>query len=500
MAEPTLLHHFLDRAAGAFPDRSALTCGGATHTYRELDAASHRLTGWLRGRGLGRGDRLLIAAAPDSSVVALCYAASRLGVVFSVVHEDVKSANLRHVGADCQPRLIVSDNPDWTRVPDATLVCPASLAAATGDDGAGAAAGSGAADPLAIDPVCLVYTSGSTAMPKAVVSTHQQAVFVTRAIASQLRYHADDIVYVALPLSFDYGLYQLFLAAAAGAHVWLGGTAGPGLVGELSRARATVLPAVPTLATTLARLLDRHHGEVPPLRLLTNTGAAMPAATLARLRAAVPGLGVQLMFGLTECKRVSIMPVDGDLHHPGSGGRPLPGTDVRVVDDHGAPVPNGTTGELVVRGPHVMSGYWRRPEQTAQRFVRRDGLFPELHTGDYGWLDDDGYLYFAGRRDDLYKSRGFRVSTVEVEAAACRVDGVRAAAVLTPGPGRADAILVVATALGPLDVLAGLRRELEDFKVPPTCVCLDALPTNGNGKIDKQALAAALDREPVDVG
>ena len=500
MAEPTLLHHFLDRAAGAFPDRSALTCGGATHTYRELDAASHRLTGWLRGRGLGRGDRLLIAAAPDASVVALCYAASRLGVVFSVVHEDVKSAILRHVGADCQPRLIVSDNPDWTRVPDATLVGSASLAAATGDDGAGAAAGPGAADPLAVDPVCLVYTSGSTAMPKAVVSTHQQAVFVTRAIASQLRYHADDVVYVALPLSFDYGLYQLFLAAAAGAHVWLGGTAGPGLVGELSRARATVLPAVPTLATTLARLLDRHRGEVPPLRLLTNTGAAMPAATLARLRAAVPGLGVQLMFGLTECKRVSIMPVDGDLHHPGSGGRPLPGTEVRVVDDHGAPVPNGTTGELVVRGPHVMSGYWRRPEQTAQRFVRRDGLFPELHTGDYGWLDDDGYLYFAGRRDDLYKSRGFRVSTVEVEAAACRVDGVRAAAVLTPGPGRADAILVVATALGPLDVLAGLRRELEDFKVPPTCVCLDALPTNGNGKIDKQALAAALDREPVDVG
>jgi acyl-CoA synthetase (AMP-forming)/AMP-acid ligase II len=282
--------------------------------------------------------------------------------------------------------------------------------------------------------------------------------------------------------------------------VWLGGTAGPGLVGELSRARATVLPAVPTLAATLARLLDRHRGAVPPLRLLTNTGAAMPAATLSRLRAAVPGLGVQLMFGLTECKRVSIMEVDGDLHHPGSGGRPLPGTEVRVVDDHGAPVPNGTTGELVVIGPHVMSGYWRRPEETARRFVRRDGLFPELHTGDYGWLDDDGYLYFAGRRDDLYKSRGFRVSTVEVEAAACRVDGVRAAAVLTPGPGRADAVLVVVAASGPGDMLAGLRRELEDFKVPATCVCLDALPTNGNGKIDKQALAAALDREPVDVG
>jgi len=319
-------------------------------------------------------------------------------------------------------------------------------------------------------------------------------VFAATAIARELRYRPDDVVYVALPLSFDYGLYQLFLAALAGAHVWLGGTAGPGLVGELAEAGATVLPAVPGLAGTLARMLPRAatRGDRPPLRLLTNTGATMPPATLARLRAALPGLGVQLMFGLTECKRIAVMPVDGDLRRPGSCGRPLPGTAVLVVDEHGAPLPPGQTGELVVRGPHVMSGYWRRPELTAQRFEQRCGLFPQLRTGDYGHLDADGYLYFEGRRDDLYKSRGFRVSTVEVEAAALRVDGVWAAAVLPPDAGRAEAVLVVATDLDAGSVLRGLRAELEDAKVPAACVPLPELPTGGNGKVDKRALAALV--------
>ncbi|MGH8792441.1 MAG: class I adenylate-forming enzyme family protein, partial [Stackebrandtia sp.] len=215
-------------------------------------------------------------------------------------------------------------------------------------------------------------------------------------------------------------------------------------------------------------------------------------------RSLVPGLRVQLMFGLTECKRVAILPPDGDLERPGSCGRPLQGTEVLVVDDAGQPLPAGEVGELVVRGPHVMSGYWRRPEATAQRFVYKDGLFPQLHTGDYGWLDADGYLYFVGRRDDLFKSRGFRVSAVEVEAAACRVPGVSRAALLPPGPERPSSTLFAATALSPEDVLRGMRDQLEDFKLPDACVAMDRLPLNGNGKVDKRALAASCQPEVAD--
>lgn len=491
MTAPTLLHHLLDGAAAGHPDRPALTCGSRTYSYAGLAEASNRLAAWLRGHGLVPGDRVLVALPPDASVAPLVYAASRAGVVFVVVHPDVRGAVLRHIATDCEPRLIVADDPEWKAAPGATVVSAADLA----DAATAPLAGGGGTGPavLAVDPACLIYTSGSTAMPKAVACTHAQMVFAATAIAGELRYRMDDVVYVALPLSFDYGLYQLFLAALAGAHLWLGGTAGPGLVGELAAAGATVLPAVPGIAETLARMLPRAtRGAVPPLRLLTNTGATMPPATLSRLRNALPGLGVQLMFGLTECKRIAIMPVDGDLRRPGSCGRPLPGTAVEVVDEDGHPLPPGQTGELVVRGPHVMSGYWRRPDLTAQRFERRDGLFPRLRTGDYGHLDADGYLYFEGRRDDLYKSRGFRVSTVEVEAAALRLDGVRAAAVLPPDAGRREAVLLVATDLDAGSVLRGLRAELEDAKVPAVCVPLPELPTGGNGKVDKRALAALV--------
>jgi acyl-CoA synthetase (AMP-forming)/AMP-acid ligase II len=164
---------------------------------------------------------------------------------------------------------------------------------------------------------------------------------------------------------------------------------------------------------------------------------------------------------------------------------------VTVVDDDGRPVPPGTLGELVVRGPHVMAGYWRRPELTAQRFRLAEGLFPELHTGDYGWLDEDGYLYFSGRRDDIYKSRGFRVSATEVEAAALRVAGVRAAAVLPPGGDRPDAVLYVVTDLDRDEVLGRLREQIEPYKVPARCILVETMPLNANGKTDKVALAAA---------
>lgn len=142
-----------------------------------------------------------------------------------------------------------------------------------------------------------------------------------------------------------------------------------------------------------------------------------------------------------------------------------------------------------------MAGYWRRPELTAEKFPRRDGLFPELLTGDYGWQDEDGYLYFSGRRDDLYKQQGFRISATEVEAAAHRVDGVTSAAVLPPTDRRKSVLAVVSEIAGQ-DVLERMREHIEPFKIPGRCVRLDSLPVNGNGKVDRRRLAALLEAEP----
>lgn len=485
---PQLVSDLVDIAAERWADRTAVTDGKTTLTYRELRDESVRLADWLAGASpLTRGDRLVVAAPASTLIVALLFAAARTGTTFVPLHEQVTGFPLAHVLDDCEPRLLVTDTPEDRRlagergIPALGVSDLATLAVASPPEPR--------RRPISVDPACLIYTSGTTSLPKAVVSTHQQMLYATDAIQSVLAYRSDDVIYCALPLSFDYGLYQVLLAARSGAAVCLGRSveAGALLLRGLRRSGATVFPAVPPLAEVLVRMLDRPGSAPPKLRLVTNTGAAIAGETVASLRAAIPGLTVQLMYGLTECKRVAIMPPNADLRHPGSCGLPLPGTEVLVVNDAGEPVMPGEIGEFVVRGPHVMAGYWRRPELTAQRFPRRVGLFPELRTGDYGYLDDAGYLHFSGRRDDLYKERGFRVSTTEIEAAARRVNGVTTAVVLPPEADR-SAILVVVSELAPEHVLGELRSYVEPYKIPRRCVVLNELPVTPNGKVDRTAL------------
>ncbi|MEV8443337.1 class I adenylate-forming enzyme family protein [Actinosynnema sp. NPDC051121] len=467
-----VLHDLLDRRADATGDAPAVSVGDRTVTHAELRDLSVRLAGWLSARGVGRGDRVALVLPPSIELVGLIYAVSRVGAAFSVLHDEMPDRVRRHVLADLEPRLVITE-------PPAVDVEPATAALDRPEPG---------------DPVCLIYTSGSTALPKAVVGEHRQVVFAAGAIQAELGYRPDDVVLAPLPLSFDYGLYQLFLGALSGAHVRFGSRVdgGAGLLGALLSSRATVLAAMPAMAPTLLWLLRRHRGEPPAMRMLTTTGAAMPASAAAALRRALPRLDVRIMYGLTECKRVSIMPAGEAARRPGSSGRPLPGTVVRVLDPDGAELRPGEVGELVVRGPHVMAGYWRREELTGLRF-RPDGAGGrELRTGDYGWLDEDGYVYVQGRRDDVYKERGFRVSTTEIEAAAAEVPGVRLAAVLPPSEDRPRAVLVVAGSVQAGAVLEELRNLIEPFKVPNSCHVLEQLPLSANGKVDRAALAALL--------
>jgi acyl-CoA synthetase (AMP-forming)/AMP-acid ligase II len=497
MRDAVLLHHLADVAADRHGAAAAVTHGSTTLSHGELAAESERVASWLRDRGLRRGDRLLIRGGANAHVPALLYAASRLGVVFVVAHEQVTGRVLDHILADCEPAMVVTDAPAdlvGRGVPVWTIQDVVAAAAACRPV-------AGAPAPIAVDPVCLIYTSGSTALPKAVVSTHQQAMFAINAIQAELGYVRGDRVLCPLPLSFDYGLYQVFLTAVAGAEVVLSSPAEAttGLLGALDRTRATVLASVPAVTEALIRLCRRAKRAPETLRMITNTGSALSASTLADLRGHLPATQVRLMFGLTECKRISISPPDEDLRRPGTCGRPLPGTEVLVVDETGEPLPPGAVGEFVVRGPHVMAGYWRRPELTAERFQPRDGLFPQLRTGDYGWVDEDGYLYFSGRRDDLYKERGFRVSGTEVEAAARCVPGVTEAVLVAPGPGRPHAVLYAVTELSGPEVLDRMRAQVEEYKIPRRCAVLAAMPLLANGKVDRAALADRT-RQPAGAG
>jgi acyl-CoA synthetase (AMP-forming)/AMP-acid ligase II len=226
------------------------------------------------------------------------------------------------------------------------------------------------------------------------------------------------------------------------------------------------------------------------VRLFTNTGAALAPGVRRRLRALFPGAAITLMFGLTECKRVTVTDPDDDLKRPGTVGTALHGTEVTIRDEQGRPRQPGEVGEIVVRGPHVMAGYWRDTELTASRF-RPDPATGEvlLFTGDYGKLDPTGHLTFEGRRDDVYKQDGLRVSVTEVEAAASDIDEVAAVAVVPPN-GERPATLFAVTSLTTAELIRELRLRLEPQKVPKECVVVDRLPVTPVGKVDRTALLA----------
>jgi acyl-CoA synthetase (AMP-forming)/AMP-acid ligase II len=407
----------------------------------------------------------------------------------------VRSYHLRHILEDCDPALVLAGDE-----------CGAALAAV------GAAPPVLGLDALAAAPVpadaalpevpelpeaagdlaALIYTSGSTAMPKAVMCTHSQMRFAAAAIQQRLELRAEDVIGCFLPLAFDYGLYQILLACSAGAALALGtmSEVGPGFLGRLRDWDVTVLPAVPSMTSVLLRLGARTPGLLPPLRVLTNTGAHLPTEQVDAVRGLFPGIRLYPMFGLTECKRVSILlPEEIDLR-PGSVGRPLAGTRCLVVDASGRPVPDGTVGELVVLGPHVMAGYWRAPELDALRYRTYDGE-RALFTGDRCSMDADGYLYFHGRDDDIYKSRGFRVSSLEVEAAAVAIPGVHAAALVVSGSPQP--VLFASAELGAREIAALLRERLDEHKLPAQVRVVEQLPLTGNGKVDKTALRELLE-------
>ncbi|MGZ3147214.1 AMP-binding protein [Lentzea chajnantorensis] len=491
-----LVHDLLDEALAGHPDSFAISDSAGRWTYRELAGHSHAVDAWLALSGIGRGDRVLVQLPSNRELAALLYGTSRCGAVLVPINTGMKDFHLRAVVQNAEPALII--------VPDEAVDRVAAFSggvAVRGFSGVWAeiedlyrmkARGAGT-DVHPDDVAVLVYTSGSTAAPKAVICPHRQMVFVTGAINAELGYRPDDVVFCRFPISWDYGLYKVLLTAAGHSELVLAdGESDLLLLSRIVDTGATVVPIVPSLATMISTLAERGVPEGARVRMFTNTGAALPKPTADALRAAFPGAEVIIQFGQTECKRVSVLPPELAGSKPDSVGRPLPGTRAFVVDEHGEPLPPGEIGEIVVEGPHVMPGYWRAPEQTARSFrVGSDGGL-RLHTGDFGRVDEDGFLYYEGRRDDMFKHKGVRMSTTELEAAAADVPGVRAAAAVPPEDGRALAVFVEGD-IEPHALLRELARRLEPAKVPSVARIVEELPLTQHGKYDRARLTKLLE-------
>lgn len=481
----------LERAAVNQPAAIALRDDDGAWTYAQLREATGRVAGWLRDGGVGAGDRVVLRLTNHRQMVALLLGTMQNNSIAVPLGTEMRQYHLRTVLADAAPALVIGEDDDLSVLRDAA---PDRLVSGLSEvwTAVTSAAATSIAEPDPDSLALLMYTSGSTSTPKAVMSPHRTVVFATEAIQHALGYRADDVILTPIPLAFDYGLYQLFLALLTGARLRLSDASFPvNAMRAILDDGVTVVPVVPSLAELLITMAARKAPATSRVRMFTNTGAALTPAVIAGLRKHFVNAQVVPMYGTTECKRISILEPDGDLARPGSCGKPLQGTEVLIVAEDGKVLPAGQIGEITVRGPHVMAGYWRAPEVTAQRFRRdADGAYT-LHTGDYGRLDEDGYLYFDGRRDDLFKRRGVRMSVVEIEAAAMDVPGVRAAAVFAP-TAEHDLTVCAVTSLTSRQLIDALGERLEPAKVPTNVLHLDTMPLTPNGKTDRTTLRGRL--------
>jgi len=500
----TTLDADLRRAAAADPAKEALVAGARRMSFAELDAAASALGARLHALGVGRGERVAVLAPNGAEAAVAIYGTLRAGAAFVPLNPTIKADKLAYVLRDCDAAAVVVDARLAPLAEAARADAPRRPVLVSPDDTRTGRLRAGSA-PLSVDLAAIVYTSGSTGRPKGVTLTHANMAFAAGAIVEYLEMDAEDRILCVVPLSFDYGLYQLLMCVRVGATLVLErGFAFPGRVLELLREeRVSGLPAVPTIFQVLTAALGERAPDLPHLRFLTNTAAALAPPTIDALRAAFPRARLYSMYGLTECKRVSWLAPEQLDARPESVGIPIPGTEAWVADEHGEPLPAGEVGELLVRGAHVMQGYWNDPDATAQRL--RPGRWPwerVLATGDLFRADEEGYLYFVGRRDDIIKSRGEKVAPREVEAVLHAAEGVRMAAVLgVPDPLLGEAIVAyVVPQEGAALTPAALRRHcaahLEDYMVPARVELREALPTTPNGKVDRRALAREAGETP----
>ena len=463
----------LTEAKKRYPHSLALTDSSGSWTYRELDSYARACAVWMRRKGVEPGDRVVFTADNTRVVVALILGCAAAGATAVPLNPKMKDFHREHVVVDAQPKLVIEDTaPLLVQFEELLGLTEASQLPGPGTE-----------------PALLLYTSGSTGMPKAVVCPHSSIDFASRAVHRELRYQQDDVVLCRIPLSFDYGLYQIYLCALSGAKLVLSQIGDEArILADIKKHGVTVVPLVPSLANVLTRLA-RRGVENSLVRCFTNTGERLPRGVVEDLRSFFPGAEVRLMFGTTECKRITIMEADGDLERPDSVGRPLPGTEVEIVDFEGHPLPSGSVGEITVRGPHVMAGYWNNAESTREVFRGDPSGRTTLHTGDYGHMDEEGYVYFLGRRDNIFKRQGNRVSTTEIETAALAVPGVTQAITLPPQDG-GELKLWFTGDTTPRKLLTGMRDRLEKTKVPDTAQRVSSFPLNSNGKIDRLKVAA----------
>lgn len=517
-----LLHDFLADTAAETPDAIAVVYDQRRYTYREIDERSNALAFALQARGVERGDRVVVFADNGIQTAIAFWAILKANAVASIVHPQTKVEKVAYTLADTGACALISDRAHESVFATAARSAPqlrTVIVDGLDDDMRGRLAhlpdvvrwddvtqpGLAAPPPrrcIDIDLAALIYTSGSTGEPKGVMLTHRNMVAAATSTIQYLEIQREDVLLCVLPLAFSYGLYQMITAFARGARILLHRSfAYPAdVMRTVVEEKVTGFPGVPTMFATLFGLDMKF--DLSAVRYVTNAGAALPVKHLRSLRDVFPNAKVFSMYGQTECKRCTYLPPEDLERKPDSVGIAVPNTELWLVDKDGERIGPGRVGELVVRGATVMNGYWRKPELTVKK-LRPGPLVGEqvLHTGDLFRLDEEGYLYFVGRMDDVIKSRGEKVPPAEVEQTILSIQGVREAAVigvpddLLGSAVKAFVVLEPGVRLDEAAILRHCRTRLESFKVPKNVEVRPDLPRNNNGKVQKSELARTISQQ-----
>ena len=486
--------HFLEASARHHPDRPALAFGERRWTYAELDREAGRVAAGLARLGLRPGERACLHLGNRPEFVLAYYGCQKLGVTPVALNVTYVRDELAYIIRDSEAAAILSSPPFAAQLPDPRETPSVRMRVGTGEPAAVAFEVLPADPPLRAvdadreDVAAILYTSATTGRPKGVMLTHANVVSNTYAAVHHLRMTREDRGLCTLPLFHCFGQNFIMnaLVAAGGTLVLQERFVPAEFLAAIARHRVTILYAVPTMyIVLLAGGLGAH--DLTSLRLAFSAAAMLPADVEQRWAAAT-GLPVSQGYGLTECSPFATYNHE-HAHRAGSVGTPIENVEVRIVDEHDREVPDGTLGEIAIRGPNVMRGYLGKPEDTAAAL--RGGW---LHSGDIGYRDGDGYFYVVDRVKDMINVAGFKVFPREVEEVLFEHPAVAEVAVLgRPDPVKGEVVraCVVLRPGQPAtaqELIDRCRGRVASYKVPVDVEFLPALPKSPTGKILKKNL------------
>ncbi len=520
-----LLGEALLRTAEKFPSKTAIIVKGLEYSYSQLKENAENFARHLINAGVKKGDRVGIYLDNSWQSIISIYGATLSGAVFLVINQQTKADKLKYILNDCEAKILVStitlkqqlslaleetknikeviitgDISSIKKIPHFNLV--------SFEDSISDKTEVIFPNIIPTDLAALIYTSGSTGFPKGVMMTHQSMVFTSWSLIEYLRLSEKDRFILLLPLAFDYGLYQLIMA------ITIGGT----LIVEQSfifpatvyknieKYKPTVFPGVPTIYAMMIAAYKENDLHFDCIEKVTNTAALLPSEFIPDLKKIFPNALIFKMYGLTECKRVCYLEPELIDQKPASVGKAIPGTEVFLLSPDGNPVPAGEPGILHIRGPHVMLGYLNKKELSAE--MLKDGKLPGekiLCSNDWFKMDNEGFLYFQGRNDDIIKTRGEKVSPVEIENIIYKINGVKEVAVLGVSDIiMGESIIVYVTLhdaiqLSDKEIQRECMMHLEPFMIPQKVIFLKEMPKSTNRKIDKKELKKMYENESIKI-